>query len=197
MDNDHEFRDEDTLFNGSTNMRVAPVAPIASDILVETESLVRHCLGKKCQLLYNKRKRGEANQSAWKKRSIFFILPYWKDYKLRYNLDVIHIEKNVMDNILGTVLNLKDWTRDNYKAWLDLADMGIRSELHLQRKGDDKYTISSVCFHMTPSEKDGFLQVLREVKVPDGYASNISRRVNLKERKISGLKSQNNHILMQ
>ena len=82
---------------------MAPVAPVVSDILVETESLVGRCLGKKCQLLYNKRKRGVANQ-----RSIFFSLPYWKDHKLRHNLDVMHIEKNVMDNILGTVLNLKD-----------------------------------------------------------------------------------------
>ncbi|XP_075658768.1 uncharacterized protein LOC142628587 [Castanea sativa] len=106
-------------------------------------------------------------------------------------------EKNVMDNILGTVLNLKDWTKDNYKARLDLADMGIRSELHLRRKGDDKYTIPPACFDMSTLEKDGFLQVLRDVRVPDGYASNISRRVNLKERKISGLKSHDNDILMQ
>ena len=82
LDSDHEFQDEDTLFNGSTDMRVASVAPVASDILMETESLVGRCLGKKCQLLYNKRKRGEANQSAWKKRSIFFSLPYWKNHKL-------------------------------------------------------------------------------------------------------------------
>ena len=35
------------------------------------------------------------------------------------------------------------------------------------------------------------------MKVPDGYASNISRRVNLNQRTISGLKSHDNHILMQ
>ncbi|XP_065620649.1 uncharacterized protein LOC136063750 [Quercus suber] len=113
LDSDHEFRDEDTLFDGSTDMQVAPVAPVASDILVDTESLVGRYLGKKCQLL-----RGETNLRGWKKRSIFFSLPYWEDHKLRHNLDVIHIEKNVMDNILGTVLNLKDWTKDNYKARL-------------------------------------------------------------------------------
>ncbi|XP_065619438.1 uncharacterized protein LOC136063250 [Quercus suber] len=116
-------------------------------------------------------------------------------------LDVDHDfrkeEKNVMDNILGTVLNLKDQTKNNYKARLDLADMGIRSELLLQRKSADKYTIPPTCFHMTSSEKDGFLQVLKDVTVPDGYASNISRRVNMKERKISDLKSHDNHILMQ
>ena len=109
----------------------------------------------------------------------------------------MHIEKNVMDNILGTVLNLKDWTKDNYKAHLDLVDMGIKSELHLQRKGDDKYMIPPACFYITALEKDGFLQVWHDVKVPDGYDSNISRRVNLKERKISGLKGHKNHILMQ
>ena len=100
-----------------------------------------------------------------------------------------------MDNILGTLLNLKDQTKDNYKARLDLADMGIRSELHLQRKSDD--TILPICFHMTSSERDGFLQVLKDVAVPDWYASNISRRVNMKEHNISGLKSHDNHILMQ
>ena len=55
----------------------------------------------------------------------------------------MHIEKNVMDNILGTLLNLKDQTNDNYKAHLDFVDMGIRSELHLQRKSDNKYSFFS------------------------------------------------------
>ena len=50
---------------------------------------------------------------------------------------------------------------------------------------------------MTALEKDGFLQVLRDIRVLDRYASNISYCVNLKERKIFGLKSHDNHILMQ
>ena len=64
------------LFDGSTDMRMAPVPPVVSDIIVDTESLVGRCVGKKCQEKYNKRKRGEANQCVWKKRSIFFSLPY-------------------------------------------------------------------------------------------------------------------------
>jgi len=40
LDNDHEFRDKDTLFDRSTNMRVALVAPVESDILVDTKILV-------------------------------------------------------------------------------------------------------------------------------------------------------------
>lgn len=41
------------------------------------------------------------------------------------------------------------------------------------------------------------LEFLKEVKVPDGYSSNISRLVNMKERKIYSLKSHDSHILMQ
>ena len=53
------------------------------------------------------------------------------------------------------------------------------------------------CYHMNASEKDSFLQVLKGVRVPNGYFSNISRCIKLKEHKISGMKGHDNHILMQ
>lgn len=39
---------------------------------------------------------------------------------LRHNLDVMHIEKNVCDSILGTLLNIKGKTKDNLNSHLDL-----------------------------------------------------------------------------
>ncbi|XP_027187904.2 uncharacterized protein [Cicer arietinum] len=36
----------------------------------------------------------------WTKRSIFWDLPYWRHNLLRHNLDVMHIEKNVMECLL-------------------------------------------------------------------------------------------------
>ena len=57
---------------------------------------------------------------------------------LRHNLDVMYIEKNVVDNIIGTLLNLDGKTKDSLKARQDLKDMGIRSELHLENVGNDK-----------------------------------------------------------
>ena len=196
LDNDHEFREDDINFDGTKEFRVAPVTPSGSTIMQQTEKLVGRCLGKKHQALYNKRKRGE-DACVWKKRSILFTLPYWADQKLRHNIDVMHTEKNVTDNIMATLLDLAGKTKDTYQARLDLKAMGIRSELHLVHKGVDTVEMPAACYNMTTSEKDGFLQVLKDVRVPDGYASNISRRVNLKERKISGLKSHDDHILMQ
>ncbi|KAF2302223.1 hypothetical protein GH714_033781 [Hevea brasiliensis] len=51
-----------------------------------------------------------------KKKSIFFDLPYWEHNILRHNLDVMHIEQNVCDNLIGTLLNLNGKSKDNLKA---------------------------------------------------------------------------------
>ncbi|XP_016172824.1 uncharacterized protein LOC107615240 [Arachis ipaensis] len=62
-------------------------------------------------------------------RSVFFELPYWKDHMLRHNLDVMHIEKNICDNVVFTILNDSVKSKDNLKAHKDLQTMGIRPEL--------------------------------------------------------------------
>ena len=89
---------------------------------------------------------------------------------LHHNLDVMQIEKNVVDNIIGTLLNLDGKTEDNLKVHQDLKDKGIRSELQLEKVGNDQTRMPHAYYHMNASEKDGFLQVLKDVKVLDGYS---------------------------
>ena len=57
----------------------------------------------------------------WVKQSIFWELSYWKTNLLCHNLDVMHIEKNVFENIFNIVMDVKRKTNDNIKARLDLA----------------------------------------------------------------------------
>ncbi|KAF5931669.1 hypothetical protein HYC85_027840 [Camellia sinensis] len=64
-------------------------------------------------------------------------------------------------------------------------------------RGSNKAYLPAAQFTMTKDEKDLFLKVLKEVRVPDGYSSNISRRVRSHDRSIGGLKSHDSHILMQ
>ncbi|XP_020090215.1 uncharacterized protein LOC109711523 isoform X3 [Ananas comosus] len=109
----------------------------------------------------------------------------------------MHVEKNVSDNILGTLLNLDGKTKDNLKARCDLQDIGIRHELHPQSVDSNKIYLPPACFVMSLKDRDEFLKVLKNVKVPDGYSSNISRCIQLKQHKITGLKSHDSHILMQ
>ena len=110
---------------------------------------------------------------------------------------MMHIEKNVCDNLLGTLLNLDGKTKDNESSRKDLMEMGIRHDLHLKNLPNKKPYMPPTCYTMSSVEKSNFLRVLKSLKVPDGYSSNISRGVSMKDRKITNLKSHDGHILMQ
>ncbi|CAL8997874.1 unnamed protein product, partial [Prunus brigantina] len=70
--------------------------------------------------------RPPATHMNWTHKSMFFELPYWSKLKLRHNLDVMHVEKNVFDTLIGTILDIEGKTKDTIKARLDLERMGIR-----------------------------------------------------------------------
>ncbi|XP_028107546.1 uncharacterized protein LOC114306497 [Camellia sinensis] len=106
-------------------------------------------------------------------------------------------KKNVCDNVLWTILGVAGKSKDNVNARHDLQEMNIRKPLHLWSRGSNKACLPPAQFTMTKDEKYLFLKMLKDVRVPDGYSSNISRRVRLQDRSISGLKSHDSHILMQ
>ena len=197
LDNDHKFRKQKKSFDGYIDMRSTPITVSRREIMLQTNAIANHVFEKKKFNLTNKRKRGEEALTVQKKRSIFFTLPYWEDHVLCHNLDVMYIEKNVVNNIIDTLLNLDGKTKDNLKTRQDLKDMGIRSKFHLENVRNDQTCMPHACYHMNASEKDSFLQVLKGVRVPNGYSSNISRCIKLKEHKISRMKGHDNHILMQ
>lgn len=66
-----------------------------------------------------KRKRG-TDELNWSKKSILFELQYWSKLLMRHNLDFMHIQKNVHDNIVGMLLNDPMKSKDTTKARLDL-----------------------------------------------------------------------------
>ena len=41
-------------------------------------------------------KKDKSKSCIWKKRSIFFDLPYWSNLDVRHCIDVMHVEKNVL-----------------------------------------------------------------------------------------------------
>jgi hypothetical protein len=90
--------------------------------------------GKHLDITGNKRKRNEGPK-IYSRRCALWRLPYWEYLLLPHNLDVMHIEKNICENILFTLLNVPGKTKDTHNARLDLYDMKIRPELHLQQNG--------------------------------------------------------------
>lgn len=109
----------------------------------------------------------------------------------------MHIEKNVFDNLHGTLFNLDGKTKDNLKSRLDLQDMNIRQDLHPQEKPSGKWYLPPARYAMNKSERQAFCKVLRGITVPDGYCRNIATCVNVAEGKIVGLKTHDCHVMMQ
>ena len=46
-----------------------------------------------------------------------------------HNLDVMHVEKNVCESLISTLLNIPGKTKDGENARLDMVAMGIRQSL--------------------------------------------------------------------
>ena len=51
----------------------------------------------------------------------------------------MHVEKNVCDSVIGTLLNIQGKTKDDLNTRQDLAEMGIRSQLHPRSDGKKIY----------------------------------------------------------
>lgn len=97
---------------------------------------------------------------------------------------------------MGTIMNVKGKTKDTISTRLDLQDMDIRPELHPIQKGV-KIEIPKACYTLSSEYKHKLCLFLKNLKFPDGFSSNISQCVNLKDHKISGLESHDCHVLLQ
>jgi len=124
LDKQHPWR-KSKKFNGKAEYQSEPEELSGNDILRQFAHVPDVRFGKQSNT--GKRKRAE-QELNWTKKSIFFELPYWKTLKLRHNLDVMHIEKNICENILGTLMNTDGKTKDNFKTRMDLEAIGIRKE---------------------------------------------------------------------
>lgn len=109
----------------------------------------------------------------------------------------MHIEKNVCDNVLWTILGVTGKTKDNMNSRRDLELMGIREQYHLKMRESGTEYVDPAEFEMDNKGKDMFLSALSVSRMPYEAASNIARLVHLQDRSIGGLKSHDNHILLQ
>ena len=86
------------------------------------------------EVLGKRKRRASTKESfqenPWKKKSIFYDLPYWKTHYVRNCLDVMHIEKNVCESLIGTLLDDPHKSKDGIKSRMDLKELNIRSILH-------------------------------------------------------------------
>ena len=74
--------------------------------------------------------------------------------------------------------------------------MGVKKELHPIASEKRTY-LPLACYTLTKEDKHQFCETLANLKVPDGYSSNICNLVSVKELRLIGIKSHDCHALMQ
>ncbi|KAF7149717.1 hypothetical protein RHSIM_Rhsim02G0149700 [Rhododendron simsii] len=108
---DHPWR-RSHLFDGKVDHQKRPMDLTGEQILQQMNKGTYKPFGKHPS---NKRKRGDPILN-WTKKSIFFELPYWEKLLLQHNLDVMHIEKNIFEALLGILLSIDGKNKGTEKA---------------------------------------------------------------------------------
>ncbi|KAI5338311.1 hypothetical protein L3X38_017582 [Prunus dulcis] len=111
----------DKKFDGNTEHRLRPKEWSGDEILEQLNRLDFSSFGKTVT-----RTRPSTHLNLTHK-PMFFELPYWLKLKLRHNLDVMHVEKNVFDTLIGTILDIEGLKSHDCHVFMQrLLPMGIR-----------------------------------------------------------------------
>jgi hypothetical protein len=136
---------------------------------------------------------GYGKEHNWTHKCGLWEVLYVKALILMHNIDVMHQECNIGENILSTCMSFTDKTKDNQKKRKDLAQLCNRSTLELSSSGGKP----RAPFYLKPKERKEVLIWLQNLKFPDDYAASFRRDVNLESGKLSGVKSHDYHLFME
>jgi hypothetical protein len=103
-------------------------------------------------------------------------LPYYDDLLLPRNIDVIHTEKNAIEALWATIVDIPDKTKDNIKARVDLAVLCDRPNQEMKLPSSGKtWRRPKVDFVLSKALRREVLEWIKMLMFPDGYAANMSR----------------------
>ncbi|XP_074314047.1 uncharacterized protein LOC141649251 [Silene latifolia] len=145
----HPYRKKMKPFNGKQELRNPPKILSGKEVYEKVKNIENN---------FGKPYKRTNNGTLYKKKSIFWDLPYWKHLSVRHCIDVMHVEKNVCDSIIGTLLNITGKTKDGLKARQDMVAQKIRPELAPQVRGSRTY-LPPACFTLSRTEKRSVVNV--------------------------------------
>ena len=156
---DHPWQSDAQAFDGECEFRTRPPTLSGEEILAKIESYQYLVLSshEKFKTAYNPK-----NRICWTNKSIFWRLPYWKSIKGRYSFDVMHIEKNVFDNISGTIFGIEGRSKDGSKARAALQNRGVRQNQWEGRNGQ----LPHAPFLVRPERLQEVFEWFQDVKYP-------------------------------
>jgi len=100
----------------------------------------------------------------------------------------MQIKKNMFENIFNMMMDVKEKTKDSMKAIMDIPLFCHCKNVELVYDGS--WVVKpNANFTLDKNAQLLIYQWLKDLRFLDGYASNISRLVNLEDDKLYGMKS--------
>ncbi|KAK6786085.1 hypothetical protein RDI58_014610 [Solanum bulbocastanum] len=84
-------------------------------------------------------------------------------------------------------MDVKGKTKDNPKARMNIKEYCRKKELWLQELQNGKIVKPKASFSFTLDEKREIIQWVKNLRMPEGYASNLGKRADMNEGKLIDL----------
>jgi hypothetical protein len=135
--------------------------------------------------------------AIFKKKSIFFeYWHYWKELDVWHAIVGMHVQKNMFESIIGTLLDIKGKTKEWLNSRMDLVNLGIKKELHHVLQENGKYHLPAASYNLNVDEKHAMCVWLKNLKVPSGFYSSIWSIVSMKDLTVTNYNSHDCHVML-
>lgn len=115
----------------------------------------------------------------------------FQELPVRNTLDIMHIKRNVSDNVVKHFFGKKDTLATRQ----DMRDVSSMPHLHLQARPGGSFVKPKAAYTFSKSEKVNFMKTVSTTKVSTGHSSTLVKHIWAK--KFAGLKSDDHHVLLQ
>lgn len=200
----HPFRKGRLLGLKTVEKGLAPARLSGEEVLMKTSNV--HYLPGKLTRDGKKRKKDfyevvadepNATTKAFYKRPKLFDIPSWVSNSYRHCLDVMHCEKNFIEHLVDAVLDIKKKSKDSICAREDMRELNIQKEQWITRNSETgKSVLPHAPYALNPQERRNFLLILKNIKFPTGFCSNLGNNVTIDPPGLHCLKSHDYHIIM-
>jgi hypothetical protein len=122
-------------------------------------------------------------------------LPYYDDLLLPHNIDMMHTEKNVVEALWATIMDIPNKSKDNVKARVDLVALCDRPNQEMKPpSGGKSWRRPKADFVLSRAQRKEVLQWIKMLMLPDGYCWGEGEHATLRSMPSSSHHSDEGYI---
>jgi hypothetical protein len=179
LPSNHEFRDDTVISERQNRYKRATEAKIQC----RNHTKARWPEGDKNGMF-----EGYGVTHNWTHKSCLSELPYAKALILPHNIDLMHQEQNIVENIMSMCLDVTSFTKDNLNARKDLTSLCDHPNMEAKPNARGNLKRTKTPYRLKPTKRKELLSWLKTLKFSDCYVANIKRAVNVDTGKLNGLR---------